>query len=109
MLTICNRYIGATAEEGEERIPLWYDIHDNLLVEVWEKLMCKVLDTIYLNGGRNTKPRIMEKMRGKIGTFDVELVLKWLQKVHAIRKDDSDWYACNEYWWCVLGSFGTEA
>jgi len=90
-------------KDGKVRVPLWYDIHDNLLPDIWESFVVMVLAAVVLRPGCGIK-YIMEKMTRKIvEEWDVELVIEWLVGLGVVKGSGEEGWRATEWWWAVFG------
>jgi len=90
-------------KDGKVRIPLWYDVHDRLLPDIWESFVAMVLDAVVLRPGSGIK-YIMEKMTRKMAEeWDVQVVLDWLASVGVVEGSWESGWRAKEWWWAVFG------
>lgn len=89
--------------DGKVRVPLWYDIHDKLLPDIWESFVVMVLAAVVLRPGCEIN-YIMEKMTRKIvEEWDVQLVIEWLAGLGVVKGSSEEGWTATEWWWAVFG------
>lgn len=95
---------GPESEMVEQRIPLWYSINDTLLVPVWEHFVCMVLQ-IVVSRGSTTEEDVVKALKGKVETWDVQLVVRWMVERGVVLRDaGADRVKPTEWWWGVFGA-----
>lgn len=89
--------------DGKTRFPLWYDIHDRLLPDIWEGFVAMVLGALVLRPGCGIR-YITESMgRKMVEEWDVQIAIEWLMGVGVVEGSREDGYAVKEWWWAVFG------
>lgn len=92
----------------ERRIPFWYDIHDQLVPELWALARSAVTSLVTFRPGIRTK-EIARGLAPGLDLWEVEHVLGWMReaKVVGVGVDGEGW-SVNEWWWGGL-DLGVEA
>lgn len=86
------------------KIPLWYDIHGQLVPVMWEMALAAILALLAIRSGIGAKE--LEKVVPlAMDVWEIEQVLEWLVSAKAARKVGSG-CAVNEWWWLALGNLG---
>jgi hypothetical protein len=104
--------------ESVKAIPFWYDIHDNLLPELWELVVVQCLTALVMRPGAGVK-EVRKMCRSVLEEGDVRECLLWLEGLGVVarattRRDGAvnaggghrGGYVTREWWWSVLGSGG---
>lgn len=101
-------------EEGY-RIPLWVDIHEQLLPRMWEMAFRSVLNLVVFRPGINAAD-IEEAHKSKIWTWEIELLMKWMQETGMAERTgpgeevDGLWkggWKVGEWWYCAHSIVGS--
>lgn len=87
------------------KIPLWFDIHRQIMPEWWNAALCAVLGSLALRPGMDAEG-IAKMLQPCLAGWDVDLVLEWLQKVDIAKRDSasgagSGWMV-KGWWWMVM-------
>ena len=91
---------------AEQKIPLWYDIHGNLVSELWELVITAVLCVVHTRPGIATK-NIAKTVEPMLEEWEVTWALEWMAEAGVgVERDTSSGkrYRTKEWWWLVLGS-----
>ena len=101
--------IAATAEpprggiKGE--LPLWYDIHDNLIMDLWKKVLVTVVWIVHVRAG--SSPQTLHGHFAPIlEEWELRRLLEWGQSVGLFKRvmEGVDGWAVDEWWWMIAGS-----
>ncbi|KAL5335401.1 hypothetical protein BJX70DRAFT_410546 [Aspergillus crustosus] len=101
-----------------EKFPLWFDIHGGLIKVLWELAVAAVLGAVAVRPGI-TASGIAGMVRPCLGAWEVQMLLRWLSDVGAVRKTgqimsgagdadgnehgrDEDSWCVLEWWWMAL-------
>ena len=91
----------------DKRIPIWYDIHDRVIVPVWELIVSAVLSLLWQRPGYECE-LITRSCNGSVEEWEVDLVIDWLHRSGLIRRitpgSQCDNWVTQEWWWLVLGA-----
>ena len=82
------------------KIPLWYDIHDKLMPEVWDKVLAATVAILALRPGIDAQ-KIEKTMRPALEVWELELVLEWMVVAKAAKKAGRG-YMVDEWWWLCM-------
>jgi len=83
------------------RIPLWYDINDEVIPVLWEMAMAAVLSTVSVRPGIQVG-EIERAVKPAMAAWEVEYVLEWGVKVGCVERVGPGW-GLREWWWAALG------
>jgi hypothetical protein len=97
-------------DNSKELIPIWRDIHGNLLIEHWRKLLYCVVQHIAFKAG-STIQTLLSPFKGLIWDWEMELLVGWLVKVGVARwtaevANDNKGVMTKEWWWTVVPDDG---
>ena len=84
------------------KIPLWYDIHGQLVPFMWEMALAAVLAVLAIRSGIGAK-ELERAVRPAMDIWEIELVLEWLVSAQAAERVGRG-YVVQEWWWLALGS-----
>jgi len=96
--------------EPDLRIPLWVDIHGNLLPRVWELVLRSVLHLLVFRPGIGAE-QIQASHKDKLGAWEADMILEWMEatglieRVEPGREEDGLWkggWRASEWWYCAL-------
>lgn len=97
------------AKEDGYRIPLWVDIHEQLLPRMWEMVFRSVLNLVVFRPGLNAAD-VEEAHKGKIWAWEVDLLMKWMEatgvaeRVGPGEEVEGLWsggWKVGEWWYCA--------
>ena len=83
------------------KIPLWYDIHDEIVPVMWEMARAAVLSLLAVRPGINASV-IEQGLRPAMEEQEIGWVLEWLVSAKAASRVGSG-YQVEEWWWMALG------
>lgn len=86
---------------ANSKIPLWYDIHDQLVPVMWDMARAAVLALLAVRPGVNASV-IEQGLRPAMEEWEIGWVLEWLISAKAASKVGSG-YKVDEWWWMALG------
>ena len=86
------------------KIPLWYDIHGQLVPVMWEMVLAAILALLAIRSGIGAK-ELEKVVLPAMDVWEIEQVLEWLVSAKAARKVGRG-CAVDEWWWLALGSLG---
>ena len=108
----CQDPPSASVTTLKARIPVWYDIHDNLVPVMWDIALAAVLACLALRPGAGVR-QLARSMRPSLEAWEVELVVRWLVEARGARRLEvvdrdagegkGDGYVVEEWWWACLG------
>ncbi|KAK4631030.1 hypothetical protein CLAFUW4_02334 [Fulvia fulva] len=96
--------------ESGTRIPLWVDIHGNLVDDVWDMVLRSVLHLIVFRPG-TTASSIQRSHGDKLWAWEIEMVLQWMEDVGIAeiwdvgKEEDGIWkggYRAAAWWYCAF-------
>lgn len=91
----------AHLEDPMAKIPLWYDIHGNLVPVMWELALAAVLTILAKRPG--VAPEIvLTSVKPSLDLWELELMLEWMVQAKAVKKSGTG-YGLEEWWWMCLG------
>lgn len=88
-------------EPQPARIPLWYDINDEVIPVLWELALAAVLSTVSVRPGLQVGD-IEREVKPAMAAWEVEYVLEWGVKVGCVERVGTGW-GLREWWWGALG------
>lgn len=88
-------------QNSNSRIPLWYDIHDQLVPVMWDMARAAVLALLAVRPGINASV-IEQGLRPAMEEWEIGWVLEWLVSAKAAIRVGSG-YQVDEWWWMALG------
>ncbi|KAL8795708.1 MAG: hypothetical protein Q9182_007498 [Xanthomendoza sp. 2 TL-2023] len=89
-------------ESSMEKIPLWYDINDDLIPELWDLAVAATMSVLVIRPGITA--RVLEPtLRPSLALWEVQTVLDWMVEARVARKV-GDEYTPEEWWWLCLDS-----
>jgi hypothetical protein len=92
------------------RIPFWMDIHGNFIEDVWDMVVRSILHPIVFRPGL-TSQGIEKAHNTKLWTWEIEMVLEWMEKVGIVQKFTAgggvggEWtggWRSSEWWYCAF-------
>ncbi|KAF2767099.1 hypothetical protein EJ03DRAFT_376460 [Teratosphaeria nubilosa] len=95
--------------QQDPRIPLWVDIHGNLVDEVWDMVMRSVLWLLVFRPG-STAATIQKAHDDKLWGFEIDMLLGWMEQTGlAQRFGAGQWvegtwkggWRASEWWYCA--------
>ncbi|KAH9826569.1 Tfiiic transcription initiation factor complex subunit [Teratosphaeria destructans] len=95
--------------QQDPRIPLWVDIHGNLVDEVWDMVMRSVLWLLVFRPG-STAAAIQKAHDDKLWEFEIHMLLGWMeqtglaQRFGAGQEVEGTWkggWRASEWWYCA--------
>lgn len=96
------------ANEDGYRIPLWVDIHDNLLPRMWDMVFRSVLNLVVFRPGIHAAD-VEEAHKSKIWEWEVDLLMKWMEEAGVTERAgpgeevNGMWkggWKVGEWWYC---------
>ena len=112
-------------EPKQKPIPIWYDIHGNLVTVMWYKVLAAVL-TLLATRSAATLHELSRYLKRSLDVYELTLVLHWLIEAGAVkevdigggrggrRRDgdsdgdgDVDGWVLLEWWWLLIPPLAT--
>lgn len=90
----------------ERRIPFWYDIHDQLVPDLWALARSAVLSLVIFRPGIRLK-EIASGLVPALTLWEIALVLEWMREAKVVGVEGEGW-SVSEWWWGGL-DLGIEA
>lgn len=87
--------------DANNKIPLWYDIHDQLVPVMWDMARVAVLALLAVRPGVNASV-IEQGLRPAMEECEIGWILEWLVSAKAASRVGSG-YKVDEWWWTALG------
>ena len=88
-------------QDARSKIPLWYDVHDQLVPVMWDMARAAVLSLLAVRPGINANV-IEQGLRPAMEEWEIEWVLEWLVSAKAASRVGRG-YKVDEWWWMALG------
>ncbi|KAL8671935.1 MAG: hypothetical protein Q9168_003591 [Polycauliona sp. 1 TL-2023] len=94
--------------EGEEeariqtkmKIPLWYDINNDLIIELWQLALAATMSMLVLRSGITA--RMLEtSVRSSLALWEVQMILDWMVRARVAELKEGV-YSAAEWWWLCL-------
>ena len=86
---------------ANSKVPLWYDIHDELVPVMWDMARAAVLALLAVRPGVNASV-IEQGLRPAMEEQEIGWVLEWLVSAKAASRVGGG-YKVDEWWWTALG------
>ena len=83
------------------KIPIWYDINDDLVVEMWPPTLAAVLALLAVRTGANAA-ELQTNVRPSLEVWEVEKVLQWMVTANVAERVGREGYKTKEWWWLAL-------
>ena len=91
------------------RIPLWYDINDELIPELWRLALAATVSVLATRPGITVR-ELETCVRPTLGVWEVEMILGWMMEAEVAKKVGEEGYVTEEWWWlCLDAGEGMEA
>lgn len=99
---------------GEERIPVWFDIHGNFIKLLWDLVVGAVVGCVAIRPGVSAAG-VASMLKPCMGAWEVYLLLDWLRTVgvaglmdgydggDGCSDEDRPGWVVREGWWLILG------
>ena len=84
------------------KIPLWYDIHGQLVPIMWDMLLAATLSILGVKLSVSAA-EIEQSVRPSAELWELELMLDWIVQAGAATKTGQGHYTVTEWWWMCLG------
>ncbi|KAI4201588.1 MAG: hypothetical protein LQ348_001630 [Seirophora lacunosa] len=91
-----------SSDADREKIPLWYDIHSDVIKDLWEMCVAAVMSILITRPGVSMH-EVEPSVRPALGLWEVQMLLDWMVEAKAARKMGRS-YAAEEWWWLCLDS-----
>ena len=94
----------------KQRIPLWYDIHENLIHPLWEIALAAVTTLVVTRPGIGAK-QVATDLRPCMEAWEIEWVLDWMVEAGmatARGEGEGRRWVTGEWWWLILGGEGRD-
>ncbi len=82
------------------KIPLWYDINDKLVPEVWDLVLAAIMAVLSMRPGIGAK-ELEKSMRPALEVWELDLVLDWMVFAKAAKKVGRG-FMVDEWWWLCM-------
>ncbi|KIW03784.1 uncharacterized protein PV09_05087 [Verruconis gallopava] len=92
---------GLVDGSGNEAIPLWYDIHGNLIPIYWEGMVRSVTQHIAMKAG-STLATLTAPYRGLVWEWEVKMLIDWLVEAGAAKYGEGSTVYAQEWWWTAV-------
>lgn len=94
-------------EAGE--IPVWYGILEELIPEIWKKVLVAVAGTNSLRAG-TTIASLENTFKPALEVWEIWRVMEWGVKAGLMKRVDEDCegWTMGEWWWAIVGRFCDE-
>ena len=90
------------SDDQLRKIPVWYDINDDLVPGMWAPVLASVLGLLAVRTGANAA-ELQVNVRPSLQIWEVEEVLQWMVKADVAGQIGSKGYRVKEWWWMALG------
>ena len=84
------------------KIPLWYDINDDLVSRMWTPVLAAVLGLLAIRPGA-TAEELQINIRPSLEVWEVKEVLQWMVEAEVAQKVSKEGFRTKEWWWMALG------
>ena len=82
------------------KIPLWYDINNKHVPEVWDMVLAAIMAVLSMRPGIGAK-ELEKSMRPALEVWELELVLDWMVVAKAAKKVGRG-FRVDEWWWLCM-------
>lgn len=89
-------------EHPMAKIPLWYDIHGQLVPIMWDILLAATLSLLGTKSNISAA-EIEQSVRPSAELWELELLLDWMVKAGVATSTGQGVYTVTEWWWMCLG------
>lgn len=83
------------------KIPLWYDIHGQLVPVMWNMLLAATI-SILATKSSVSAAEIEQSVKPSAELWELELMLDWMVQVRVATKTGQGGYTVAEWWWMCL-------
>lgn len=83
------------------KIPLWYDIHGQLVPIMWDMLLAATMSILAMRSSVSAA-EIEQNVKPSAELWELELVLDWMVHAGAVTKTGQGGYTVTEWWWMCL-------
>ncbi|KAG9246749.1 hypothetical protein BJ878DRAFT_495932 [Calycina marina] len=86
-------------------LPLWYDIHDQLIPDLWKKVLLSVAWIAHARAGSTAKT-LHGHFAPILEEWEIQRLLEWGEGVGLFRRimEGVDGWTTDEWWWLIVGS-----
>lgn len=91
-------------KEVDGAIPLWIDIHGNLIPDTWKQILVVVIGCIALRTGINID-ELVRIHSPAFGRWEMVAFIEWCEKTGLVRPVTAgiDGWTVEEWWWLAVG------
>lgn len=93
------------SSSGKELIPMWYDIHGNIVQFYWSNMVRCVVQAAAFHAGCSME-NLTTAFKGFIWDWEVQLVVQWLLDLGVVKwmggHGQDDGLMVQEWWWSVV-------
>lgn len=90
------------ADQQSHKIPIWYDLNDDLVPKMWTPVLAGVLGLLAIRSGA-TAEELQVNIRPSLEVWEVEEVLHWMVEADVAEKVGANSFKTKEWWWMALG------
>lgn len=90
-------------KEPMAKIPLWYDIHDQLVPVMWDMLLAATMSVFALRSSVSAV-EVEQSVGPSAELWEIELLLEWMVQAGAVTKAEQGSYTVAEWWWMCFDS-----
>lgn len=84
------------------KIPLWYDIHGQLVPIMWDMLLAATLSILGTKSSVSAA-EVEQSVKPSAELWELELLLDWMVQAGAATSTQRGVYTVSEWWWMCLG------
>ena len=89
----------------KQKIPLWYDIHNEIIPPLWDIVLAAVMTILITRPGIGVK-EVEKTMKPCMEAWEIEWVLDWMVEAGvatARGEGEKRRWVSGEWWWLILG------
>ncbi|KAL8996491.1 MAG: hypothetical protein Q9169_004000 [Polycauliona sp. 2 TL-2023] len=88
-------------ENQKTKIPLWYDINGDLIIELWQLALAATMSVLVMRSGI-TVEMLETSVKPSLALWEVQMILDWMIQAGVAEKKKEDLYSAGEWWWLCL-------
>ena len=92
----------SSPKDPQSKLPLWIDIHGNLVPDMWDLALAAVLSLVALRPGTRAE-EVVKGCSAALGTWEVEMVWEWLVRAGVAERTSGGSVLVGEGWWGCVG------
>ena len=86
--------------EKLQPIPIWYDIHGNLISGIWGQVLTAILYTVSMRSGVLSE-ELARIFKPSLDLWEIELCLAWCKETGVVQHSGVGGWNTTGWWWCL--------